>query len=187
MGRAASLEGWPRVLLMLPALQSQLEVPIQNSTSLKRLIKHCFELCHPFCCRSFWKDFVWFSIILTGSKCLPFSINFSMYWVTSSAFHILIALWKRVIQGLLENSQGGLTEVPNMTSSPLRELQDWLLSLHHWNTCILHLFFFSPISGWLHGHCLCSISPKEEKERSVSQSVYLNLLQALKFKPKYIF
>ena len=48
-------------------------------------------------------------------------------------------------------------------------------------------FFFPHVSGWLHGHCLCSVSPKEEKERSMSQPVYLNLLQALKFKPKYIF
>lgn len=158
----------------------------------KSLIKCCFELRHPFCCRSFWEDFVQFSIILTGSKCFPYSINFSMHWMTSSAFHILIALSKRVTQGLLENSQGGLTKVPNMTSSLLRELQDRLLSSHYWNTCnsysspFFFLFFFFCISGWLHGHCLCSISPKEEKERSVSQSVYLNLLQALKFKPKYI-
>lgn len=57
-------------------------------------------------------------------------------------------------------------------------------------TSLKHLYaspFFPCVSGWLHGHCLCSISPKEEKERSVSQSIYLNLLQALKFKPKCIF
>lgn len=56
-------------------------------------------------------------------------------------------------------------------------------------TSLKHLYAspFFHVSGWLHGHCLCSISPKEEKERSVSQSVYLNLLQALKFKPKCIF
>lgn len=119
----------------------------------KSLIKCCFELRHPFCCRSFWEDFVQFSIILTGSKCFPYSINFSMHWMTSSAFHILIALSKRVTQGLLENSQGGLTKVPNMTSSLLRELQDRLLSSHYWNTCnsysspFFFYFFFSVSLG----------------------------------------
>lgn len=50
---------------------------------------------------------------------------------------------------------------------------------------MLHLLFSCLwMIAW---HCLCSISTKKEKERSVSQSVYLNLLQALKFKEKYIF
>lgn len=50
---------------------------------------------------------------------------------------------------------------------------------------MLHLLFsYLWMIAW---HCLCSISSKEEKERSMSQLVYLNLLQALQFKAKYVF
>lgn len=108
-----------------------------------------------------------------------------MYWVTSSAFYILIALSKRVIQGLLENSQGGFTTVPHMTSSPLRELQEWLLSLQHQNTCMLQLLFFLSLDDCM--ALLAFYLSKEEKKRSGSQSVYLNLLQVLKLKAKYVF
>lgn len=126
MGRAASCRDDLGFYSCCQNCSSNLKSQYWTSAVLywKLLIKCYFELFYPFCCRSFWEDFVQFSIILTGSKCLLFSINFSMYWVTSSAFHILITLSKRVIQGLLENSQGGLTEVPNMTSSLFRKLQD---------------------------------------------------------------
>lgn len=67
--RAANLEGRPRVVLMLLALQSQLDVQTLElccCSVLDRLIKCWSELCHLFCCKSFCEDLAQFSIILTG-------------------------------------------------------------------------------------------------------------------------